>query len=88
VKCIKNGDLLLVETSQGVTIATATTGILSGDGIQEFAQRNGAYMPLKNVISFANQEVIQYIENRIKNKIFKILYSDSYTSIYNIKLPF
>ena len=52
VPYIKKGDILLVDTMLGQTKATATTGVISGEGAVDISLKNGAYLPLKKVITF------------------------------------
>lgn len=58
---ISKGDLLLVDTHRGADIATATTNVISGVGATDVAEMNGAYFPLKGVISFVNQKMADVI---------------------------
>lgn len=68
---ICKGDVLLVETYQGTTIATATTGVISGNGVEDVAMKAGAYYPLKRVISYADKNMRQYITNKFANEIIE-----------------
>lgn len=54
---ILKGDLLLVDTARGIDVVTATTGVISGDGARDVAEKNGAYFPLKRVISFVDSNL-------------------------------
>lgn len=66
---ISKGDILLVNTMRGLDIATATTGVVSGDGAMDIASSSGAYFPLKSVVSFVNKDLKRYIANQIKMKV-------------------
>jgi hypothetical protein len=66
---IHKGDILLVDTIRGEDVATAVSDIISGEGAQFVADKNGAYFPLKKVLSYANQRLIIYLDNKIKNDI-------------------
>ena len=56
---IKKGDILYVETMKGPCVAVATSGMMPGN--EELITRFGAYMPLKKVITYANEEIQNYI---------------------------
>lgn len=58
---ISKGDILHVETMRGLDIATAATGVISGDGARDIAESKGAYFPLKSVVSFVNKDLEKYI---------------------------
>lgn len=66
---ISKGDILLVQTQRGLDIATATTDVISGDGVLAVAIKAGAYLPLKKVVTYADSKMQQYIENRFGNEI-------------------
>lgn len=70
-KEISKGDILLVNTMKGVDIATAITGVVSGDGVLDVATNKGAYLPLKSVISFANIQMINYISRKNSREIIE-----------------
>ncbi len=59
----KKNDLLYVETMCGNTIATATTETIETDSGETIAQKQGAYLPLKKVITYANEYMIRCIKN-------------------------
>lgn len=72
---ISKGDILLVETRNGLDIAVAITGIINGDGVKDIAENKGAYFPLKSVVSFANKPMKQYIYNWYKNMIIGYMHN-------------
>ena len=47
---VRKGDILLVNTSKGRTIATATSEKFEGLDVNDIAARFGAYLPLKEVV--------------------------------------
>lgn len=73
---ISKGDILLVNTRRGIDIATASTNIVSGDGAVDVAIKNGAYLPLKTVISFANAKMIDCITRKNYNEIISKIWSN------------
>ena len=73
VKHIKVGTELYVDTMQGASMATATTGVVTGDGAEDVARQNGAYFPLKQVLSFLNKDMIRYVENSLMRRIRDVL---------------
>lgn len=68
---IKKGDILLVDTMRGDSIAIATTGVISGAGAIDIAKRSGAYQPLKRVITYANEAMQNWIvqNNDLNNEL-------------------
>lgn len=61
---VRKGDVLLVDTMRGKTIATATTEMFEGRDIDEVATKFGAYLPLKEVKAVAGQELQSFIKNK------------------------
>ena len=49
--------------------------MVSGDGAVDIAVRNGAYFPLKPVVSVVNDNIKEYIENRYLDYIRGKLYT-------------
>jgi hypothetical protein len=70
---IHKDDVLLVETTRGLAIATATTDVVSGDGAKDIAERNKAYLPLKKVITFANSKLRDYISKQACDRVIKAI---------------
>ena len=83
---VRKGDILLVNTKQGLTVATATTEMFEGRNIDEVAQRFGAYLPLKEVKQVCGQALQTYIENKVRNEIVKSIQDKNTTVCYD--LPF
>lgn len=84
VQYIHKGDILLVDTYRGLDIATAITGVVSGDGTKDIAEKSGAYFPLRSVISFVDSRLKSYVTNLVSHDMIKIL--KEYNS--DIVLPF
>lgn len=76
---IKAGDILLVNTIQGVTIATAMTGVIAVDGenVNELLIECGAYLPLKKVNQVAGQMLQTYISRKTRNEIIDLIKKDN-----------
>ena len=68
---VRKGDIILVETSQGITIATPTSEMFEGRKIDEVAVKFGAYLPLKEVKQVAGKALQTYIERKERNKIIQ-----------------
>lgn len=68
---IVKGDFLLVNTIKGIDIATASTGIITGNGAIDVAEKSGAYFPLRKVISFVGAPMKNYICNKVRTAIAK-----------------
>lgn len=62
-------DILWVDTTKGETVAIATSDVISGDGVEQIAERFGAYLPLKSVKAYANEGLQHYIENRTYREV-------------------
>ncbi len=65
------GDVLWVDTSKGETVATATSDMISGHGVEQIAEKFGAYFPLKKVLAYANKGIETYINNRAYEKVVR-----------------
>lgn len=80
---ISKGDLLQVDTMHGEMIAIATTGIIEGDGAKDVAMKQGGYLPLKKVITYVDQNMINHIKGKAKNEMIdhinKMHYSDAHS---------
>ena len=61
IKRIKQGDLLAVETSKGLSLAIATTEMQECSEL--IAEKLGAYLPLKKVYCIVTYELFQLIKN-------------------------
>jgi len=66
---ISKGDLLLVDTKYGRKIAIATTGVIEGSGAKEVAMKQGAYFPLRKVITYANWEMVHNIREAARTEL-------------------
>ena len=84
VQYIRKGDVLLVETYRGVDVAIATTGVISGDGTKDIAEKAGAYFPLRFVISFVDSHLKSYLTNMVRNDLISVI--KTYNT--NLDLPF
>ena len=65
------GDVLWVDTSKGETVATATSDMISGHGVEQITEKFGAYFPLKKVLAYANKGIETYINNRVYEKVVR-----------------
>lgn len=65
VPYIQKGTTVLVETMRGLDTGTTTTGVITGDGARDIAENNGAYFPLKPVISFLDDRFRAIVKNEI-----------------------
>lgn len=84
---VRKGDILLVNTSKGVTVATATSEMFEGQNIDEIAVRFGAYLPLKEVKQVAGKMLQTYIARKERNEIItKIQNQDN--GVICFDLPF
>lgn len=68
---IQKGDILLVDTMRGTAIATATSDAITGENVEQIATRCGAYLPLKKVITYANEELQKYIHKKVVSEVIK-----------------
>ena len=66
---VRKGDVLLVETIHGNSIATATSEMFEGRDIDEVAKRYGAYLPLKRVKAVAGKEIKEYLKLQLYNEM-------------------
>lgn len=64
---IEKDNLLLVNTIRGRQLAIATSDVISGKGAAYVARKFGAYFPLKTVIAFATQEMVDYLNGLCYN---------------------
>ena len=72
---VHKGDILLVETIHGESIATATSEIIEGQDLDEVAVRFGAYLPLKEVKQVVGKRLKAYIEAKERFRIMSIIAS-------------
>jgi len=56
------GDVMLVSTIEGDTVATASSDVIEATNAEEIAARVGAYLPLKPVLEVCGPVLRQYIE--------------------------
>lgn len=84
---VRKGDILLVSTSKGLTIATATSEMFEGQNIDEIAVRFGAYLPLKEVKQVAGKMLQAYISRKERNEIIKTIQNQD-NGIVCFDLPF
>ena len=84
---VRKGDVILVNTAKGLTVATATTEMFEGRNIDEVALRYGAYLPLKEVKQVCGKALQTFIENKVRNEIIQNI-QDKNTTIVCYELPF
>lgn len=84
---VKKGDILLVDTSKGITVATATSEVFEGQNIDEIALRFGAYLPLKEVKQVAGKMLQTYIQRKERSEIITKIQSQDNGNI-RFDLPF
>ena len=84
---VRKGDILLVNTVKGLTVATATTEMFEGRNVDEVALRYGAYLPLKEVKQVCGKVLQTFIENKVRNEIIQNI-QDNNTTIVCYELPF
>lgn len=70
---IKKGMDVLVETKNGLRIAKAVTGVLSGDGVPDVVKMSRARTPLAPVVSVITPEVVSYIEKKFADAIVDLV---------------
>lgn len=58
---IANGTDVLVDTARGKSMATTTTGVISGAGAVDLARQNGATEPLRSVLSFVDPMIRAHV---------------------------
>lgn len=64
------GDILWVDTCQGKTIATAVSDVFQIDREHYLVDKiGGAYLPLRKVKSYANEEIRNYIRRSVYSEI-------------------
>lgn len=71
---LKKDMRVLVETKLGLDVATTTTGVICGEGATDTALMNGAYLPLKNVISFFDERLYRTEVHKIFNKVKDVFF--------------
>ena len=87
LKPAKN-NILWVETMHGETVAVATSDVISVGSIEQVAEKFGAYLPLKEVIAFANDGLQAYIANSTYRDIERTCHEKQVNVHGNFKLPF
>jgi hypothetical protein len=70
---VRKGDVLLVDTMHGLTVATATTEVFEGINIDEVAEKFGAYLPLKEVKQVAGRQIQEYLRNKAVSDIRHVI---------------
>jgi hypothetical protein len=85
---IHKGDLLLVNTFQGLDIAIAVSDVICGDGANYIAEKAGAYFPLKGIVSFANNMMVSYIDNKVKKDIISNIQCSNIVDLECLDMPF
>ena len=71
---IKKDMDVLVETKKGLQMARTVTGIFTGDGAMDVATQNGAYMPLKPVVSIVSKEMLAVIRASVQGELRKAIF--------------
>lgn len=84
---VRKGDILLVNTCKGRTIATATSEMFEGLNIDEIAEKFGAYLPLKEVVQNCGAEIQQYLKDKVVAEISAMLNAKAFERKY-YELPF
>ncbi len=84
---VRKGDILLVNTSKGLTVATATSEMFEGQNIDEIAVRFGAYLPLKEVKQVAGNMLQTYIARKERNEIINRIQNQN-NGVICFELPF
>ena len=70
---VRKGDVLLVDTMHGLTVATATSEMFEGRNIDEVATKFGAYLPLKEVKQVAGKEIQEYLSRQTLSGIIHVM---------------
>jgi hypothetical protein len=70
---VRKGDVLLVDTMHGLTVATATSEMFEGMDIDEVAQKFGAYLPLKEVKQVAGKQIQEYLRKKALRDIWSVI---------------
>lgn len=65
----EKGDVLYVRTVRGNTVAEATSNTIHLQDYEEVVEKFGAYLPLQKVRTYANREMIAYIESEFIERI-------------------
>lgn len=61
------GDVMLVRTIEGDTVATASSDVIEAANAEEIAARVGAYLPLKPVLEVCGPVLREYIERETRH---------------------
>lgn len=67
------GDVMLVKTIEGDTVATASSDVIEAANAEEIAAHVGAYLPLKPVLEVCGPVLRQYIEREVMAKELRLL---------------
>lgn len=70
---VRKGDVLLVDTMHGLTVATATSEMFEGMNIDEVAVKFGAYLPLKEVKQVAGRQLQEYLRRKTLSNICNVI---------------
>lgn len=70
---VQKGDVLLVDTMHGLTVATATSEMFEGRNIDEVALKFGAYLPLKEVKQVAGRQIQEYLRRKTIGNICNVI---------------
>lgn len=70
---VRKGDVLLVDTMHGLTVATATSEMFEGRNIDEVALKFGAYLPLKEVKQVAGRQIQEYLRRKTLSNICNVI---------------
>lgn len=81
---VRKGDVLLVDTMNGLDVATATPEIIECRDAEEIAQRFGAYLPLKEVKGYCGPMLQRYIKNQTLSEVLQLVGDE----IKPVRLPF
>ena len=68
---VKKGDFVMVDTMYGRDFGTVTSQLVECSNIEEVAQKFGAYLPLKPILSVVDSDMVAYIERRCQERIMK-----------------
>ena len=74
IKKIEIGDLLLVDTSRGKQVVTATSTAIQSNQAEQIASRFGAYFPLKKVLQHCSKEFAEYFISKAEERIVGSLF--------------
>ena len=67
------GDVMLVNTMHGNTVAIASSNVIEAANAEEIAARVGAYLPLKPVLEVCGPVLRQYIEREVRKEDLRLL---------------